>query len=85
MKTLDNAIAEISHAELDTVSGGAGHGPAVKTWGQLGPGIRANLYKDGTLRVTVPKTELHTFPNGSVHGITRRGEVVMTPKAPYGH
>ena len=84
MKTIDT-ITEISYDELVTVQGGAGRGPAVQTWGQLGPGVRANLYKDGTLRITVPKTEIHRFPNGSLHGITRRGEFTMQPKAPYGH
>jgi hypothetical protein len=85
MKIIDNTISEISLVELVSVHGGAAHGPAVRTWGQLGPGVRANLYKDGTLRITVPKTEVHRFPNGSLGGITRRGEYVLTPKAPYGH
>ena len=56
MKTIDVVASEISSAELVTVHGGAARGPAIKTWGQLGPGVRANLYKDGTLRLTVPKT-----------------------------
>ena len=84
MKSIDTMI-EISCDDLVTVQGGAARGTAVGTWGQQGPGVRANLYQDGTLRVTVPKTILKQFPNGSLHGITRRGEFVMQPKAPYGH
>ena len=78
MKTIDVA-------DLDMVQGGAARGPAVGTWGQQGPGLRAKLHADGTLRVTVPKTTVHRLPNGFVTGITRRGEYVMQPKAPYGH
>jgi hypothetical protein len=78
MKTIDLE-------DLCSVQGGIARGPAVGTWGQLGPGVRAKLHSDGTLRLTVPKTEIHKFPNGSLHGITRRGEFVLQPKAPYGH